>query len=202
MLRTQGLFVCKRSQLENALRGHLVEYRIFVGQGMVQFRRMIATIDEGAAKLPSPIHTLRQAYIEQISVFDERIKTLDHEIKRRTKSDQATMWLLTISGFGPVPATTIQASAPPMGDVSNRHEFVVWCGHVQRQTPTGGRDIRRLLITGATAVIRWHRPDTRLHLITCFITRRNAACIERHTHSNNRFTGSQHWVLSIRTKAA
>lgn len=99
VLWTQNLFVCKRSQLENALRGYLVEYRIVVGQGMVQFRRMIATIDEGAAKLPNPIHTLRQAYIEQISVFDERIKALDHEITRRTKSDQATMWLLTISGF-------------------------------------------------------------------------------------------------------
>jgi hypothetical protein len=99
VLWTQNPFVCKRSQLKNALRGYLVEYRIVVGQGMVQFRRMIATIDEGAAKLPNPIHTLRQAYIEQISVFDERIKALDHEITRRTKSDQATMWLLTISGF-------------------------------------------------------------------------------------------------------
>jgi transposase len=64
-------------------------------------------------------------------------------------------------------ATTIQAFAPPMEEFSNGREFAAWCGLVPRQKSTGGRqilgrtskmgqrDIRRLLITGAMAVIRW-----------------------------------------------
>ena len=38
VFRTRDLFVRQRSQLVNALRGHLAEYGVVVGQGMVQFR--------------------------------------------------------------------------------------------------------------------------------------------------------------------
>lgn len=165
--RTRDLFVRQRSQLVNALRGHLAEYGVVVGQGMVQFRRMIENFDEAAAGLPGPVQTLCQAYIEQIVLFDERIEVLDHEIKRRAKTDEATLRLMTIPGIGPMCATTIQAFAPPMEEFSNGREFAAWCGLVPRQKSTGGRqilgrtskmgqrDIRRLLITGAMAVIRW-----------------------------------------------
>lgn len=167
VFRTRDLFVRQRSQLVNALRGHLAEFGAVVGQGMVQFRRMIANFDETAAGLPGPVQTLCQAYIEQIVLFDERIEVLDHEIKRRAKTDEATSRLMTIPGIGPMCATTIQAFAPPMEEFSNGREFAAWCGLVPRQKSTGGRqilgrtskmgqrDIRRLLITGAMAVIRW-----------------------------------------------
>jgi transposase len=167
VFRTRDLFVRQRSQLVNALRGHLAEYGVVVAQGMVQFRRMITSFDEVALDLPAQIVSLCQAYIDQISLFDERIVALDHEIKGRAKTDEATSRLMTIPGVGPMCATTIQAFAPPMEEFSNGREFAAWCGLVPRQKSTGGRqilgrtskmgqrDIRRLLITGAMAVIRW-----------------------------------------------
>lgn len=134
---------------------------------MVQFRRLITSFDEVAVDLPAQIVSLCQAYIDQIALFDERIVALDHEIKGRAKTDEATSRLMTIPGVGPMCATTIQAFAPPMEEFSNGREFAAWCGLVPRQKSTGGRqilgrtskmgqrDIRRLLITGAMAVIRW-----------------------------------------------
>ena len=167
VFRTRDLFVRQRSQLVNALRGHLAEYGVVVAQGMVQFRRMITSFDEVAVDLPAQIRSLCQAYIDQIALFDERIVLLDQEIKGRAKTDEATSRLTTIPGVGPMCATTIQAFAPPMEEFSNGREFAAWCGLVPRQKSTGGRqilgrtskmgqrDIRRLLITGAMAVIRW-----------------------------------------------
>ena len=167
VFRTRDLFVRQRSQLVNALRGHLAEYGVVIAQGMVQFKRMITSFDEVVPDLPTEILGLCQAYIDQIALFDERIGALDHEIKGRAKTDEATSRLMTIPGVGPMCATTIQAFAPPMEEFSNGREFAAWCGLVPRQKSTGGRqilgrtskmgqrDIRRLLITGAMAVIRW-----------------------------------------------
>ncbi len=123
VFRTRDLCVRQRSQLVNALRGHLAEYGVVVAQGMVQFRRMITSFDEVAPDLPTEILGLCQAYIDQIALFDERIMALDHEIKGRAKTDEAPSRLMTIPGVGPMCATTIQAFAPPMEEFSNGREF-------------------------------------------------------------------------------
>ena len=134
---------------------------------MVQFRRMIASFDEVAVDLPAKSVSLCQAYIDQIALFDERIGALDHEIKGQAKTDEATSRLMTVPGVGPMCATTIQAFAPPMENFLMGVSLQLRCGLVPRQKSTGGRqilgrtskmgqrDIRRLLITGAMAVICW-----------------------------------------------
>jgi transposase len=70
-------------------------------------------------------------------------------------------------GIGPVTAAAIEAFAPPMATFKRGRDFAAWLGLVPRQHSTGGkprlgrtskmgrRDIRRLLITGAMAVVRW-----------------------------------------------
>ena len=135
------LFGRQRSKLVNAFRGHLAEYGVDVTQAVVQFRRMIASFDEVAVDLPAQIVGLCQAYIDQIALFDERIVALDHEIKGRAKTDEATSRLMTVPGVGPMCATTIQAFAPPMEEFSSGREFAAWCGLVPRQKSTGGRQI-------------------------------------------------------------
>ena len=64
-------------------------------------------------------------------------------------------------------AMAIQAFTPDMTSFENGRHFAAWLGLVPRQSSTGGkprlgrtskmgqRDIRRLLITGAAAVVRW-----------------------------------------------
>ena len=61
----------------------------------------------------------------------------------------------------------LQAFAPPMESFRRGRDFSAWLGLVPRQNTTGGkprlgriskmgqRDLRRLLITGATAVVSW-----------------------------------------------
>ena len=54
VFRARNLFVRQRSQLVNALRGHLAEYGVVVAQGRVQFRRLMVNFDETAPDLPEP----------------------------------------------------------------------------------------------------------------------------------------------------
>ena len=74
--------------------------------------------------------------------------------------------LMTIPGIGPVTAMAIQAFAPPMENFRRGRDFSAWLGLVPRQHTTGGkprlgriskmgqRDLRRLLVTGAMAVVQ------------------------------------------------
>ena len=83
----------------------------------------------------------------------------------------AALWLnlqpALTPGIGPITAMAIQAFAPPMESFQRGRDFSAWLGLVPRQHTTGGkprlgkiskmgqRDLRRLLITGAMAVVRW-----------------------------------------------
>ena len=51
------------------------------------------------------------------------IGALDHEIKGRAKTDEATSRLMTAPGVRPMCAKTVQALAPPMEEFSNGREF-------------------------------------------------------------------------------
>jgi len=74
--------------------------------------------------------------------------------------------LQTMPGVGPITAMAIETFAPRMAVFRRGRDFAAWLGLVPRQHSTGGkpllgktskmgqRDIRRLLIIGAMAVIR------------------------------------------------
>jgi transposase len=74
---------------------------------------------------------------------------------------------MTIPGVGAIAATALTTFAPPPETFSKGRDFAAWAGLTPRQHSTGGRerlgritrmgqrDIRRLLITGAVAVVRW-----------------------------------------------
>ena len=74
---------------------------------------------------------------------------------------------MTIPGIGPIGAMALQAFVPPMESFWRERDFSAWLGLVPRQNTTGSkprlgriskmgqRDLRRLLITGAMAVVSW-----------------------------------------------
>ena len=157
------------------MRGRLTEYGTIIAQGRVQFRRLMVNFDETAPDLPAPnLPALVQELCRfmncaacTLSRYPFLMKRSGVSIQHRAKTDEGTSRLMTISGVGPMCATTIQAFAPPMEEFSNGREFAARCGLVPRQKSTGGRqilartskmgqrDIQRLLITGTMAVIRW-----------------------------------------------
>jgi transposase len=72
-----------------------------------------------------------------------------------------------IPGIGPMIATALQALAPPAETFRSGRDFAAWVGLTPRQKSTGGkarlgrtsrmgeRTLRRLLIIGASGVVRW-----------------------------------------------
>ena len=82
-------------------------------------------------------------------------------------ADEGAQRLMSIPGVGPMIATAIQALAPPAGTFRSGRDFAAWVGLTPVQKSTGGktrlgrtsrmgeRTLRRLLIIGASGVVRW-----------------------------------------------
>jgi transposase len=168
IFRTRDLLVRQRTQLINALRGHLAEHGIVAAQGIAQVRRLAAALHEAVdTTLPALVRELGQQYLEHIDRLSTEIAGLEQRLRRLSKDDETAVRLQTVPGIGPVTAAAIEAFAPPMTTFRRGRDFAAWLGLVPRQHSTGGkpklgriskmgqRDIRRLLIIGAMAVVRW-----------------------------------------------
>ena len=165
LLRTRDLLVRQRTQTINALRGHLAEFGVVAPQGRVHVRRLALALEEPGCGLPAPVRALGALLLEQIADLDAKIADLEKEIRVHARRDEEAARLMTIPGVGPICATATQACAPPMESFRRGRDFAAWLGLAPRQHTSGGkprlgriskmgqRDLRRLLIIGAMAVI-------------------------------------------------
>jgi len=167
LFRTRDLLVRQRTQTINALRGHLAEFGIVAAQGPARVEVLTKAVEDGTTPLPEMARDLARLLLGQIAELGEKIGTLEKEIRRRAPKDAKIARLMTIPGVGAICATAVHAFAPSMSTFGSGRDFAAWVGLTPRQHSTGGkarlggtskmgqRDIRRLLIIGASAVVTW-----------------------------------------------
>lgn len=164
LFRTRDLLIRQRTQLINALRGHLAEHGIVAPQGRVHVKRLVAALQDDDG-LPDMVRDLGAMYMEQIEALNDRIAKLDKTVRDAARKEALTARLQTMPGLGPITAMAIESFAPAMESFRSGRDFAAWIGLVPRQHSTGGkqrlgktskmgqRDIRRHLISGALSVI-------------------------------------------------
>lgn len=166
LFRTRDLLVRQRTQLINALRGHLAEHGVVAPQGTAHLKRLADVITDERGGLPGAVRELGAVYLDQITALDERIQDLEKRLRVAAGESDTTQLLQTMPGVGPITATALETFAPPMETFQRGRDFAAWLGLVPNQHSTGGkqrlgktskmgqRDIRRLLIIGGMAVVR------------------------------------------------
>lgn len=165
--RTHQCLVRQRTQLINALRGHLAEFGLVAPKGPASLRVLETALADETSVLPAQVREMGAIYLDQIASLTEVIERLAHELESASKTDDQLRRLCTIPGIGPVTAGAVAAFAPDLDTFDSGRNFAAWLGLVPRQRSTGGKtrlgsvskmgqtDIRRLLIVGAMSVIRW-----------------------------------------------
>jgi transposase len=116
--------------------------------------------------LPAGVRELAKVYLVQIEGLSAQIAALDRQMKGAAKEVKAARRAQTMPGVGPITALAIETFAPDLNCFRRGRDFAAWLGLVPKQTSTGGkprlgkaskmgqRDIRRLLISGAMAVLQ------------------------------------------------
>ena len=167
LFRTRDLLVRQRTQTTNALRGHLAEFGVIAPQGSAHLARLASAVADSASGLPGTVRELGEVLLGQIAGLNRKVGELESRIRAGAYEDEEARRLMSIPGIGPICASAILAFAPPMASFRRGRDFSAWLGLVPRQHSTGGkprlgkvskmgqRDIRRLLISGAMAVVGW-----------------------------------------------
>ena len=165
---TQGRAVARRrTQLIDALRGHLAEFGLVAPKGPASLKVLENALAEEASDPPGPVREMGAIHLDQIARLTEVIARLSGELEAASKTDAELRRLCTVPGIGPVTAGAVAAFAPDMSTFESGRNFAAWLGLVPRQRSTGGKarlgavskmgqtDIRRLLVVGAMSVIWW-----------------------------------------------
>ena len=105
--------------------------------------------------------------LTHIASLGGQIGLLESDLRARARQDETAKRLMTIPGIGVICATALEALAPAAESFGRGRDFAAWLGLTPRQKSSGGktrlgatsrmgqRDLRRLLICGAVAVVRW-----------------------------------------------
>lgn len=169
VFRARDLLVRQRTQTINAPRGHLAEYGLVVAQGPSHINKVIDRIEGTGNDLPGSARLALSVLVETLQALDQRVEQLDDEIARRAREDDEARRLATVPGVGPITATALVALAPQAACFRRGRDFAAWLGLTPLQRSTGGkqklgatskmgeRTLRRLLISGASAVVRQAR---------------------------------------------
>jgi transposase len=167
IFRARDLLVRQRTQIINALRGHLGEYGLITPQGPSHVERLIAQVQDPSSGLPSAARACLARLVEILRALKTEIAELNREIAARAKGDGVARRLMTVPGIGPLIATAIEALAPSSETFRSGRDFAAWVGLTPVQRSTGGKErlgrtsrmgertLRRLLIIAASGVVRW-----------------------------------------------
>jgi transposase len=190
--RARDLLIRQRTQLINALRGHLAEIGLVAATGVDGVKALVAIVTDTAAarQLPEPMSQALQAIVAQLATLQEVIRQLERTIHAQHRASERSRRLETIPGIGVIGATAITATVTDPQAFKSGRELAAWIGLVPRQHSTGGKErlggiskqgdryLRRLLIIGATAVIRHARAHPHKHpWLTALLARKPAKVV-------------------------
>ena len=167
--KVRDLLVRQRTMLINALRGHLAEFGIVAARGPGGVTAAIIALHEAQNSLPELARVALHGLIDQLRIVRGEIAKVEKRIVAWHRASDASRRLATIPGIGPITASAIAAAVPDATLFQSGRQFAAWLGLTPRANSSGGKDrqvgiskqgdgyIRRLLVTGATAVIRLAR---------------------------------------------
>lgn len=168
--RARDLLVRQRTMLTNAVRGFAAEFGIVSARGAWHVPALRERLQEAEPEeLPEAAREVLQVLFRQFDDLDRRIERLERQIMAWHRESEVSRRLATIPGIGPINATLIAATVPDASQFRSGREFAAWIGLVPREHSSGGKQrlggiskrgnpyLRRLLIVGAHAVLRWTR---------------------------------------------
>jgi transposase len=163
--RARSLLVRQRTMLANALRAHLAEFGLVTNPGIANLAKLAEQALSDANALPAHARASLEILVRQIMALSGEITALDQQLAAWHAESEASRLLAAIPGLGVVTATVTDPDQFRSG-----RQFAAWLGLTPQQHSTGGktqlggiskqgdRYLRRLLVVGATAVIR-HTKD-------------------------------------------
>ena len=176
-----------RTALVNEVHGLMNEYGIAIPKGVSKFRQVVVgKLESEQDKLTPLSQEMFWKLMEEFAALEEQLVYYQKKLETLAHTHPECQRLMTIPGIGPLSATALVAAVSDASAFHNGRQFAAWLGLVPRQHSTGGKErllgiskrgdryLRKLLVHGARATMRWVglKTDRRSHWIRQLIERR------------------------------
>jgi transposase len=162
----RSLLVKQQTMLANALRGLAAEFGLTAPKGLHKLEELMVLVSTDESIPAAGRQAMAELHAHGDAVAD-RLAVLEAEITRHARHDATARRLATIPGIGPITASLLAATVGGnVGVFPSARSFAAWLGLVPRQRSTGGKvrlgritkagnaAIRKLLVLGATSLVR------------------------------------------------
>jgi error-prone DNA polymerase len=160
----RSLLVKQQTMLANAMRGLATEFGLTVPKGIHKLDELMAVVDADEI-IPKRAKQAIAGLHDYCNNLSDGVETFETEIVAHARRDETARRLATIPGIGPITASLIAATVGDISLFKTARQFAAWLGLVPRQSSTGGktrlgritktgnREIRKLLVLGATSMV-------------------------------------------------
>lgn len=164
--KARNLLIRQRTQLVNALRGHLAEFGVIFRPGAVGVHEAVVFLASPSVALPEMALQALRTLVSQYDAIVKAIFSYDQKIKEQHRASVESRRVATIPGIGIIGASAIAATVGDAKQFKSGREFSAWLGLTPKQNSSGGKTslggisrqgnayIRRLLVLGATGQLR------------------------------------------------
>jgi len=184
--RTRLILTRQRTQLSNAIRGHMAEFGLTAAIGREGLGKLIAVILDGDDdRLTKEARVCLAMLVDQLRLVNVQILENDRLIRTNARATEAGRRLMEIPGVGPLLASAMVAAVADPAAFKTGRNLAAWIGLVPRQNSSGGKErlggitkqgdryLRQLLVVGALAVVRYaQRNGTRRPWLVQLLARR------------------------------
>jgi transposase len=163
LLKVREGLIKQRTMLINAIRGHAAEFGVIAAKGACRVKELLMRAE---AELPALAFRLLALLGTQLETIEATLKTVDRELMAWHRGNALSRRLAGIPGIGPVGAMALVLRVPDPAMFTSARGFAAWTGLTPRLSGTAGKQrpgrvskagdemLRRLLVLGATAMIR------------------------------------------------
>jgi len=184
--RTREMLMGQRVRLSNAIRAHMAEFGLVAPIGRNGLQNLIESIDnETDERVPAEARLCLKMLATQLQLVNVQVLENDRQIRVSARSTEIGRRLMEIPGIGPVIASALVATVPDPQAFRCGRNLSAWIGLVPRQNSSGGKErlggitkqgnryLRKMLVVGAMAVIRYaQRNGTRRPWLVQLMARR------------------------------
>src|SRR5215510_13244107 len=171
--RVRERLISERTALINEVHGLMHEYGIVLPTGVAKFRQaVVAKLERDKDKLTALSQEMFWKLLQEFVDLEQRIASYQEKLEGLATTHPECQRLMTIPGIGAITATALVAAVGDVGVFKNGRQFAAWLGLVPKQHSTGGQTrllgiskrgdsyVRKLLIHGARATLRWVKRKT------------------------------------------
>jgi transposase len=169
-LRVRNLLIKQRTAVINTIRGYAAEFGVIATKGPVKVAELLQQAHAEEANVPTLAVDMLRLLAARLDALDVKLKLIETRLMALHRENSVSQCLASQPGIGPIGAVSFALRVTDPKSFRSWRHFAAWLGLTPKDNSSGSKRrqgrisrqgneaLRKLVVLGATAVIRLAKP--------------------------------------------